>query len=264
MSEVTRRPFFERVTSLAKILAIANQKGGVGKTTTSVNLAACLAARKQRVLLVDSDPQGNASSGFGIQKSELQATIYDVLLGGKTAAEAIVSTEFKVDVLPANINLAGAEVELVAAISRETRLKKALAAVRDHYDFILIDCPPNQSGNTLAAIRAASIVLIPATADMFAYKSIQAMADSIRDLGGKPSRIIITRYTARMVISKQVAGDIQSLAEQIGAKLYKTRIRECVAVREAQLAQKSIFDYDPKSTAAADYAALVQEILEEA
>ena len=234
------------------ILTIANQKGGITKTTTAFNIAAWLQKEGKRVLLIDLDPQGDLS--FEAQ-AVAGPSMAEVASKETSIAKAVQRTASGFDIIPSSFALIGTANQHVSF---------DFAPLADMYDFILIDCPPNQSGNTLAAIRAASIVLIPATADMFAYKSIQAMADSIRDLGGKPSRIIITRYTARMVISKQVAGDIQSLAEQIGAKLYKTRIRECVAVREAQLAQESIFDYDPKSTAAADYAALVQEILEEA
>lgn len=233
------------------ILTIANQKGGISKTTTAFNIAAGLQEEGKRVLLIDLDPQGDLS--FEAQ-AVAGASMAEVASKKTSITKAVQQTASGFDIIPSSFALIGTANQDVSF---------DFAPLADMYDFILIDCPPNQSGNTLAAIRAASIVLIPATADMFSYKSIQAMADSIRDLGGKPSRIIITRYTARMVISKQVAGDIQALAEQIGAKLYKTKIRECVAVREAQLAQKSIFDYDAKSTAAKDYAALVQEILEE-
>jgi len=233
------------------ILTIANQKGGISKTTTAFNIAAGLQKEGKRVLLIDLDPQGDLS--FEAQ-AVAGPSMAEVASKETSIAKAVQRTESGFDIIPSSFSLIGTANQDVSF---------DFTPLADMYDFILIDCPPNQSGNTLAAIRAASIVLIPATADMFSYKSIRAMADSIRDLGGKPSRIIITRYTARMVISKQVAGDIQALADEIGAKLYKTKIRECVAVREAQLAQESIFDYDPKSTAAKDYAALVQEILEE-
>ena len=143
---------------MAKIIAVANQKGGVGKTTTSVNLSAGLAILGKRVLLIDSDPQGNATSGFGINKSDLTITIYQVLIDNLAMEKAVLHTGYEVDLLPANIELAGAEIELVAAISRENRLKRSVDAVRDQYDFILIDCPPSLGLLTLNALTAADTV----------------------------------------------------------------------------------------------------------
>lgn len=262
-SDEARAPI-ERVTSLAKILAIANQKGGVGKTTTSVNLAACLGAKKQRVLLVDSDPQGNASSGFGIQKSELPATIYDVLLGGATAAEATVHTDYKVDVVPANINLAGAEVELVSAISRETRLKKALDAVRDAYDFILIDCPPSLGLLTLNALAAADAVLMPIQCEFYALEGVAQLMNTITlvrdnlnpDLA--VSGVVLTMYDGRTKLAQDVVSEVQ---KNFGDIAYRTLIPRNVRLSEAPSYGQPVIYYDKHSKGAQVYKELAKEML---
>ena len=262
-SDEARAPI-ERVTSLAKILAIANQKGGVGKTTTSVNLAACLGAKKQRVLLVDSDPQGNASSGFGIQKSELPATIYDVLLGGATAAEATVHTDYKVDVVPANINLAGAEVELVSAISRETRLKKALDAVRDAYDYILIDCPPSLGLLTLNALAAADAVLLPIQCEFYALEGVAQLMNTITlvrdnlnpDLA--VSGVVLTMYDGRTKLAQDVVSEVQ---KNFGDIAYRTLIPRNVRLSEAPSYGQPVIYYDKHSKGAQVYKELAKEML---
>ena len=262
-SDEVRAPI-ERVTSLAKILAIANQKGGVGKTTTSVNLAACLGAKKQRVLLVDSDPQGNASSGFGIQKSELPATIYDVLLGNASAAEATVHTDYKVDVVPANINLAGAEVELVSAISRETRLKKALDAVRDAYDYILIDCPPSLGLLTLNALAAADAVLLPIQCEYYALEGVAQLMNTITlvrdnlnpDLAVEG--VVLTMYDGRTKLAQDVVSEVQ---KNFGDIVYKTLIPRNVRLSEAPSYGQPVIYYDKHSKGAKVYQELAKEVL---
>ena len=249
---------------MGKIIAIANQKGGVGKTTTSVNLAACLGAKKKKVLLVDCDPQGNASSGYGIDKSALEQTIYHVLIDGTDIREVIQHTEFKVDVLPANIELAGAEVELVAAISRETRLKKALDQVAADYDYIIIDCPPSLGLLTLNSLAAADSVLMPIQCEFYALEGVSQLMNTIdlvrNNLNDKleVEGVVMTMYDSRTKLAEQVVAEVR---ENFGETVYKTMIPRNVRLSEAPSYGQPIIYYDKSSKGAAVYMKLAKEVI---
>lgn len=243
---------------------MANQKGGVGKTTTAVNLAACLAEKKKRVLLVDCDPQGNATSGYGIQKSEAERTIYPVLIDHLAAREAIQHTEYRVDVLPANINLAGAEVELVAVISRETRLKKALDAVQADYDIILIDCPPSLGLLTLNCLTAADSVLIPIQCEFYALEGVTQLMNTVQLVQENLNPaltiegVLMTMYDSRTKLAEQV---VQMVRENFGDVVYQTMIPRTVRLSEAPSYGQPILYYDPRSKGAEVYRVLAKEVL---
>lgn len=250
--------------NVAKIIAIANQKGGVGKTTTSVNLSACLAALKKRVLLIDSDPQGNATSGYGINKSDLSMSIYQVIIDGKDIQEAIQTTDYGIDLLPANIELAGAEVELVAAISRETRLKRAIDKIKDQYDYILIDCPPSLGLLTLNSLAAADTLLMPIQCEFYALEGVSQLMNTMElvqnnlnprlDIEG----VLLTMYDSRTRLSEQVADEVRS---HFGDAVYKTMIPRTVRLSEAPSYGQPILAYDGKSKGAEVYMKLAKEVI---
>ena len=250
---------------MGKIISFSNQKGGVGKTTTCVNMAAYVEYMGRRVLLVDLDPQGNATTGMGFSKSALKKSVYNVLIDGDEAKDNILRTEMEtLDILPANIDLAGAEVELVYKKNREKVLKEAIDKIKSNYDYIFIDCPPSLGLITINALVAADSVIIPIQSEYYALEGLSQLMNTIslvrqhlnKDL--KIEGVALTMYDGRSLISKQIAAEIKKYFTK---KLYEIVIPRNIRLSEAPSHGKPILLHDPKCMGARAYAALTEEFL---
>ena len=250
---------------MSYVLTLANQKGGVGKTTTAVNLAAFLGKKKKSVLVIDLDPQGNATSGLGVNKSELDTTIYDVLVNDEPISESIwESSADNVSICPTNINLAGAEIELVNVMSRENVLKEALKPVKDDFDYIIIDCPPSLSILTINALTASDGIIIPIQGEYYALEGLTQLIDTINIVKKKLNKnlsilgVVLTMFDRRTQLTKQVQEEVENY---FGDKVFNTVIPRNVRLAEAPSHGVAILDYDKTSKGAKAYESLAAEVI---
>lgn len=251
---------------MTKVIAVANQKGGVGKTTTAVNLSSCLAYKGKKVLLLDIDPQGNATSGLGVDKKNVKGSTYDILINEESISKVLVDTPIEnLKLCPSNIDLAGAEVELVSSISRETRLKSSLNEIKNNYNFVIIDCPPSLGLLTLNALTASDTILVPIQCEYYALEGLSQLMETVKlvqkhlnadlDVEG----VVLTMFDARTNLSIQVVDEVKKYFKN---KVYRTIIPRNVRLSEAPSYGLPIILYDSKSKGAECYLELAEEVIE--
>ncbi len=250
---------------MSRIIAIANQKGGVGKTTTSINLSASLAEAGKKTLVIDLDPQGNATSGIGIDKNGVENTVYELIVGECTVKNCVIKSEIKnLSVIPSNVNLAGAEIELLDVDNKEYILKNAVDYIRDDYDFILIDCPPSLNILTLNAMTTADTVLVPIQCEFYALEGLSQLIHTINLVEERLNPnltiegVVFTMYDGRTNLSQQV---VENVRDNLQTKIYETIIPRNIRLAEAPSHGMPINLYDPKSSGAESYRLLAKEII---